>query len=197
MTVGGTHVSFALDSINATKQLERERQGYGFMARGDKDKMRLTVSRWWKSEALLPSWQDEPRAPLERRLREIAAALIVFAEQTLRDAALSSHTYRIQRKAELEEARRKREAEEERRRREHQAKLEQARVDHLLGQAWALQQAQQIRAYVRAVQARGSEAGAPGDLQAWSVWALAQADRIDPITSDIWKDRPAEQATPS
>jgi hypothetical protein len=104
VTVGGTHVSFALDSINATKQLERERQGYGFMARGDKDKMRLTVSRWWKSEALLPSWQDEPRAPLERRLREIAAALIVFAEQTLRDAALSSHTYRIQRKAELEEA---------------------------------------------------------------------------------------------
>jgi hypothetical protein len=65
VTVGGTHVSFALDSINATKQLERERQGYGFMARGDKDKMRLTVSRWWKSEALLPSWQDEPRAPLE------------------------------------------------------------------------------------------------------------------------------------
>jgi hypothetical protein len=197
VTVGGTNVSFALDSINATKQLERERQGYGFMARGDKDKMRLTVSRWWKSEALLPSWQDEPRAPLERRLREIAAALIVFAEQTLRDAALSSHTYRIQRKAELEEARRKREAEEERRRREHQAKLEQARVDHLLGQARALEKAHQIRAYVRAVQARGSEAGAPGDLQAWSVWALAQADRIDPITSDIWKDRPAEQATPS
>ena len=48
-----------------------------------------------------------PRAPLERRLREIAAALIVFAERTLRDAALSSHAYRVQRKAELEEARRK------------------------------------------------------------------------------------------
>ena len=109
----------------------------------------------------------------QRRLREIAAALIVFAEQTLRDAALSSHAYRIQRKAELEEARRKREAEEERLRREHQAKLEQARVDLLLGQARALEQAQQIRAYVRAVQARGSEAGAPGDLQAWSVWARA------------------------
>ena len=74
---------------------------------------------------------------------------------------------------------------------------EQARVDHLPGQARALAQAQQIRAYVRAVQARGSEAGAPGDLQTWSVWALAQADRIDPITSDMWKDRPAEQAMPS
>jgi hypothetical protein len=132
-----------------------------------------------------------------RRLREIAAALIVFAEQTLRDAALSSHAYRIQRKAELEEACRKREAEEERRRREHQAKFEQARMDHLLGQARALEQAQQIRAYLRAVQARGSEAGAPGDLQACRCGLSRRPTVSDPITSDIWKDRPAEQATPS
>ncbi len=71
----------------------------------------------------------------------------------MRDGALSAHSWRIKRKAELEEAERKRKAEEERRRRERLAKLEKARVDHLLGQALALHQAQQIRAYVEAVQA--------------------------------------------
>src|SRR5439155_745048 len=49
VTVGATNVSFTLDSIAAGKQLERERQGYAFMARGAKDKMRLAVSRWWAS----------------------------------------------------------------------------------------------------------------------------------------------------
>jgi hypothetical protein len=137
VTVGNTHVSFTLDSIAAAKQLERERQGYGFMARGDKDKMRLSISRWWPSETAIPSWQDEPGAPLERRLREIAATMIVFAEQTLRDAALSAHAHRIERKAELEEARRKQQAEEERRRHERQVKLAKARVDHLLGHVMA------------------------------------------------------------
>lgn len=195
VTVGGTHVSFTLDSIAAAKQLERERQGYAFMARGDKDKMRLAVSRWWTSEAAAPSWQDEPGVPLERRLREIAAALIVFAEQTLRDAAQSAHAYRIQRKAELEEARRKRQAEGDRRRREHRARVEQARVDHLLGQAQALHQAGQIREYVRSIQALNAQAPDPmnpEELEAWSGWALAQADRIDPVVSGAYRMRPAE-----
>lgn len=77
----------------------------------------------------------------QRRLREIAAATIVFAEQAVRDSALSAHAWRVERKAELEEAERKRKAEEERRRRERIARLEKARVDHLLGQALALHQA--------------------------------------------------------
>jgi hypothetical protein len=195
VTVGSTHVSFALDSNAAAKLLERERQGYGFAARGAKDKMRLTVSRWWASEAAVPSWQDEPGVPLERRLREIAAALIVFAEQTLRDAALSSYAYRIQRKAELEEDRRKRQAEEERRRRERQARMEKARVDHLLAQAQALHQAGQIRDYVARIQALNAQAPdpmTPEELDSWSSWALAQADRIDPVVLGAYKNRPAE-----
>jgi len=55
VTVGGTNVSFTLDSITAAKQLERERQGHAFMPRGDKDKMRLAVSRWWSCETAPPS----------------------------------------------------------------------------------------------------------------------------------------------
>jgi hypothetical protein len=197
VTVGSTHVSFTLDSIVAAKHIERERQGYGFTARGAKDQMRLSISRWWQSDAAVPSWQDEAAAPLERRLREVAAAMIVFAEKTLRDAALSSHAYRIQRKAELEEERRKQQAEEERRRRERQARLEKARVDHLLGQAQALYQAGRIRDYVRKVQALNAQAPVPissEELASWSAWALAQADRIDPVLSGAYKTRPAEDS---
>ncbi len=42
ITVGTTSVPLVLDSTTAAKHIERERQGYGFTARGPKDKMRLT-----------------------------------------------------------------------------------------------------------------------------------------------------------
>jgi hypothetical protein len=198
ITVGTTGVPLVLDSATATKHIEhieRERQGYGFTARGPKDKMRLTIAHRWSGEKPGPSWEDQAGAPLERRLREVAAAIVVFAEQAVRDSALAAHAWRIERKAELEEAERKRRAEEERRRRERLAKLEKARVDHLLGQALALHEAQQIRAYVEAVRilnAASAEPMAADDLEDWSRWALAQADRIDPVVSGAFKTRPME-----
>jgi hypothetical protein len=184
-----------LDSIAAAKHIERERQGFGLTARGDKDRMRLSISNWWSSEKPGPSWEDEPGMPLERRLRDIAAAVIVFGEQSVRDRAAYAHAWRIKRKAELEEAQRKREAEEERRRQEHLAQLEKARIDYLLGQARALDQAEQIRAYVKAVQALNAQAPDPmsaDELASWASWALDQADRIDPVVSGVYKTRPAE-----
>ena len=86
-------------------------------------------------------------------------------------------------------------ADEERRRKERQAKLEQLRVDLLLGQADALDQADRIRKYVAAVQSRNERAPyplTPEDLREWTCWALAQADRIDPVLSAAYKTRPAE-----
>lgn len=195
ITVRTTHVPLVLDSTTATKQIERERQGYGFMARGPKDRMRLAITHRWSSEKLGPSWEDEQGKPLERRLREVAAAIVVFAEQTVRDGALSAHAWRIERKAELEEAERKRKAEEERRRLERIAKAEKARVDHLLAQARALELAGQIRAYVAAVQLANEQAPRPisqEDLADWSGWALAQADRLDPVISGTFRTRPAD-----
>ena len=195
ITVGTTSVPLVLDSTVAAKHIERERQGYGFTARGPKDKMRLTIAHRWSGEKQGSSWEDQASAPLERRLREVAAAIVVFAEQAVRNAALSAHHWRIKRKAELEDAERRRKAEEERRERERLAKIENARIDHLLGQAVALHQAQQIRAYVEAVQALNPTSVDPmsaDDLDAWSRWARAQADRIDPVASGAFKMRPTE-----
>ncbi len=197
VTVGDVSVPFTLDSVSAAKLIERERQGYAFMARGEKDKMRLSMSSLWAPEPGARSWEDAKGDRLERHLREIVVEMIVSAEQRVRDGAAGRREWLIQRKAELQEEQRKREIEEERRRRALQAKLEQARIDHLLGQARALHQAAQIRAYVatvRELNASAADSMTPEALEEWASWALAQADRIDPVLSGAFKTRPAEPA---
>lgn len=105
--------------------------------------------------------------------------------------------HRIERKAELKEARRKQQAEDDRHRHERQVRLEKARVDHLLGQAQALNQAGLIRDYVQRIQALNAQAPDPmtsEELAHWSGWALAQADRIDPVASGAYKTRPTKDS---
>jgi hypothetical protein len=158
--------------------------------------MRLSIERWWKSSAAVPHWEDRSNDLLERHLREIATAIIVFAEQSVRDHAAASHAWRVQHKKDLQEAEQKRIAEEERKRAERQANAEQARVDHLLAQARALHQAEQIRSYVRAVGELGkrlSSSMSADEFDDWSSWALAQADRIDPVMSGAYRLKPTER----
>jgi len=195
VTVGDVGVHFTLDSASAAKHIERERQGYGFTARGDKDRMRVSLSSLWAAQPGAPCWEDAKGDRLERHLREILVEMIVSAEQRVRDGATGRREWLIQRKAELQEEQRKREIEEVRRRRARQARLEQSHIDHLLGQAGALHQARQIRAYVAAV--REINAGAPDPMtpdafDEWASWALGQADRIDPVLSGAYRTRPAE-----
>jgi len=61
-----------------------------------------------------------------------------------------------------------------------------ARVDRLLAEAEALHKARNIRAYVDEVKALSPNLAPPipaEALAAWVEWALAQADRIDPLIS--------------
>jgi hypothetical protein len=195
ITVGDTAVPLSLDAVGAAKRVEDERYGRPFQARGDKERMRLEFSRWSSEAPKAPCWEDKPGERLERHLREIAAAVIVFGEQEVRDTAVRLRAWRIERKAELEEAERKRRAEEDRRRLELEAKRQQARIDHLLIQAGALNRAEQIRAYVAAVRSLNSCAPEPMtevELNDWCGWALEQADRIDPVLSGAYKARPEE-----
>jgi hypothetical protein len=87
----------------------------------------------------------------------------------------------------------KREA--ERKRREREERLAKKRVDHLLNQAGAFHQAAQIRAYVATVGSINKSAPQPmppEELVSWTEWALAQADRIDPVISGTFRNRPSE-----
>jgi hypothetical protein len=195
VTVGDTTVPLLVDGVAAAKQAEREFHGDPFRPRSDKDAMQLSFRCGWSGAPSGSSWQDKPGAPLERQLREVAAAVIVFAEETLRAAVAGAHTWRIKRQAELQEAERKRKLEEERQRSIRQARRERARVDHLLGQARAFEQARQIRTYVDAVRCANDAAPDPmsaEELEAWSAWALEQASLIDPVLSSAYKTRPVE-----
>ena len=76
--------------------------------------------------------------------------------------------------------------EEERRAREREIEAQKERVEHLLGEALALRQASEIRAYVEAVRSANASVSTqlPEEaVEAWATWALAEADQIDPIRS--------------
>lgn len=93
---------------------------------------------------------------------------------------------RAQRKAELEKVARNRQLQIERTARERQQRLEQARIERLLDEAASLRRAMDFRAYVDAVRAVfGIENASISaeELLRWSKWALAEADRIDPVRS--------------
>lgn len=66
------------------------------------------------------------------------------------------------------------------------ALFEQGRIDRLLKDAAALQQAGMVRNYVQAIRlAHPSDGTALTEsIERWSCWALAQADRIDPMIGD-------------
>jgi hypothetical protein len=74
----------------------------------------------------------------------------------------------------------------EREEQKRQQQIEQARIDRLLDGAESLRQATNIRAYVAAVQAIDANETASisaEKMAGWSEWALAQANRIDPVRS--------------
>ncbi len=139
-------------------------------------------------------WEDGEER-LESQLREIAVAVVVKGEEQHRDGVLRAHRWRIERRTDLIEKRRKAKEEAERLERERLAELERRRVERLLSEADALRKAEEIRRYV----ARAREANAaladpmsPDELETWSAWALAQADRIDPVRSGAFR-RPLDE----
>lgn len=130
--------------------------------------------------------EDGPERPIERAIREIVVDLIVLGEELYRERQLSHHKWRLDDRARREAEVQKQKEEAERKERERLAAMDKARVDRLLGEAAALHQADEIRAYVKAVYDRlqASQDQTPAEAFArWRAWALEQADRIDPVKS--------------
>lgn len=189
--IGDYNVGFTLDDIAA-----KDDHSYLFLARDKKPAstpMRLRISGYKLPEDIRQIWDDENGDKIENHLPEIAAELIVAGEDFYRATKLHRHQWRVERKAELEKKERERIAEEVRKAEERRIKNEQARIDHLLAQASALKQATEIRTYVQAILEANKGAPdpmSPEELKAWEEWALAQADRIDPVKSGAYKTFP-------
>ncbi|MGX9143209.1 hypothetical protein [Mesorhizobium sp. 128a] len=121
------------------------------------------------------SWQDDGDIKLESRIAEIAAAIIVAGEKKFR---LSLR--------EAEERAERERIEKEKQRQEWLVHLNQKRLQNLRTSGELLRQAEDIRALVERVRRAIDDGSADIDalvLEAWQRWALAEADRIDPVRS--------------
>lgn len=138
------------------------------------------------SDATVMSWVDDEAGKLERKLTQIVTEVILRAEINNRDGTVHSYQWRIKRKAQIEEEQRQRKIRAEREEIERRARLEQARVDRLMRDSAAFECAAQIRRYVESIRssvAAGAQSD-PEQIETWSQWALAQANRIDPALEE-------------
>jgi hypothetical protein len=108
--------------------------------------------------------------------------LLVTAEENYRKTLISRREWVIERKAAAEKELRERKEKAEREARHRAEKEERERIDRLLAQADALDQANRIRAYVSSVLARACEMPISSvELDKWAAWAGLQADTLDPV----------------
>jgi hypothetical protein len=138
----------------------------------------------------IESWADTEEQRLETRLADIVVAIVVHGERVCRGSAYLYREWVIKRKAELVAEQRRKEEERQRLERERLERLEKARVARLLSQARALKEAQEIRAYVAAVQDLQPTLENPlnqTELQHWVAWSLSQANRIDPVLNGSFR----------
>jgi len=161
-------------------------------------KLFLSILRHHSNDDARFTWQDDEHSRLESHMTEIALELILAAEVQYREHAIHQHEWRIRRKAELEEEAIRRKLEAERAERERQRRLEQARVDRLLKDAKAFQQAGEIRKYVEAIQLAqsGNMTSSVEEFERWRQWALAQADRIDPAVGGVFQTSMKDEEEP-
>ncbi len=130
-------------------------------------------------------WRDEPRRPLERQLDDIARGLLESAELQRRAEAQWRHQWALEQKAEQERQERARGDAAERKRAEEEARQQQIARDRLLAMAADHRAANDIRSLVAELKQKPELAGQ--DLNSafgvWCSFALAQAQRIDPVTA--------------
>lgn len=137
-----------------------------------------------KPDGLVFEWVDRPDTSLESMLPEIVVNMIAAGEMRVRAMERHWYEHRAKHKAALIEADRKRREEAVRKERERQRRLENARIEKLHQEAISLRLADDIRRYVATVNERNaasSDPVSPAQMDDWSRWALAQADRIDPV----------------
>ena len=94
------------------------------------------------------------------------------------------YEWKLERREKLIEEEHQRKIEEKRKAYELKEQQEKERVEKLLGEARALQQARIIREYVESIRQNIEDIPAKHEkVEEWAKWALKEADRVDPIKS--------------
>jgi hypothetical protein len=173
------YVHLALDQ---PKQPNRRHQSPVAQPGASETKLAFSIRRGPCSETDRMTWQDNDEGKLETRMTKIAVEVILTAEIQYREVAVQHYQLRVERRAQLEEEERQRKLAVERAEKERLRRIDQTRIDRLLRDAAAFQQANAIRKYVETIRLTQACDGfsVAGEFERWSQWALAQADRIDP-----------------
>lgn len=133
----------------------------------------------------LPAWEDQTECKLETQIAEIAVSLIVAGEaafrQRLKEAEIRAEEMRLEQARREEEERRER----ERLRLERIRELNEQRIADLRLSGELLRQSQDLRALVAQVRnaLQQREDVVIERLKEWELWALREADKLDPILS--------------
>jgi hypothetical protein len=178
-TVGGTWVPISIDLVSKDKTRGRV---------SSKPLVRVSVPVRGIPGCETGVW-SESRQSIERQIGEIAAGIIVAGELLYREHQTKWYEQWLESKRRLEEFERERHLEEERRERERQRAEQHARVDQLLAEVEQFRRAADIRAYVNAARHANRESSVPvpdDTFEAWAVWAIEAADRIDPVLSGLY-----------
>jgi hypothetical protein len=177
--LGDMSISFEVDAVGqATKGRHRSRE----QGKADQ-RLYLSVETGHHKVDVPTRWQEEAGAPLEKCITDIIVGLAV-ASAHLRRKWMAEHTaWLLKQKEEEERRQRELRAAAEKRERERLAAIEKAKRDALVNDARAWQDAALIRQYVAAVLSTNQNAENSEVLGSWSNWALAEAQRIDPLTS--------------
>lgn len=140
-----------------------------------KTPLRLSLDRSLRVPVTV-AWSDSDSQPLEKHIAEIAADVIVAGEASFRQGLVEAR--------ERDEAHRRW---EEERRLARLAELESKRRADLRTSGELLRQADEIRTLVAGVELAlvhgNSPEWSPAQVSRWKLWALAEANRIDPVLS--------------
>ncbi|MGM4892054.1 hypothetical protein [Tardiphaga sp. 839_C3_N1_4] len=180
-------VLIAIHQTNLAVSLDRPPKGRGKdvgKGAGRSDPLRFAILVGYGGEQERAAWQDDERGRLESLIQEMAIEVVTSAEVSYRESCIRQFEWRVSRKAQIEQDRRNRQLQIEHEERERQQQLEQAKIDRLLNEAASLRQSMDIRAYVEAVKSivmGDTNSISVAETERWANWALAQADRIDPV----------------
>jgi len=167
--IGVSWVYFSIEPVKSKKE-------------GQKERLRLAFGRARDRTTATKFWEDNEAEQLQDQMSEIMVGMLTFAETAYRDRLVKQRDWIIERKIAAEDEIRRRQEDAERKARESEAKLAKERVDLLLSQAESLERANRIRIYVDGVLSRAPASETEKTyLDNWAVWALEQADQIDPL----------------
>lgn len=178
--IGSICINFQLRQKNKRPEREANRRGHA----EEDESLSLSIT-WWQSdrEAKL-EWTDTESAKLENQINDMVVGFLVLGERIYRDQEIWQHNKYVQKKAEIEDARRRRQEAVAQQELDRQKKQIEDRRKNLFAEVASFRMASEIRTYVdaRLSIAEGEISTAQKvELQQWADWALTEADRIDPL----------------